>query len=422
MGIVLVVALSLALGYQAVLLIVFWRRYQTMKKRHQDRDHRIHRQLLYARRGVEQPIPLLAHNWLKELAEVNSRQRECHPEGEPSYLESFDPDDPEVKFLYGNARTARLKEGRRAQTVRVRLTDWTHRPGDRTVEVLEAPLSTHAAIIAALTALQARPVDAERLRKALPLAAPHLEGDMHECARAAFDKLAGEEGFRQALEFVSNFQEDALGYVVALLRYYRPEFDGLPAEERLALIARACGYTNEFLASLRKLTAFLEDGTPENDLRSVVADADRDVKAAMLRDVEKISYAAIGEKLGIARSPSDHAKGGHSKAAKMVGRGEKILEAAWGKEGWQKQVQSIRAEDDHWASLDEAGKARLLKAEKERIVRRVLDGEINGDPFSACLDRLHSELDALQVEILADLRERPDDGAQQGSNGDTGIR
>lgn len=125
---------------------------------------------------------------------------------------------------------------------------------------------------------------------------------MHECASATFDKLAGEEGFRQALEFVSNFQEDALGYMVALLRYYRPEFDGLPAEERLALIARGCGYTNDFLASLRKLTAFLEYGTPENDLRSMVEDADRDVKAAMLRDVEEISYAAIGEKLGNARA------------------------------------------------------------------------------------------------------------------------
>jgi hypothetical protein len=97
----------------------------------------------------------------------------------------------------------------------------------------------------------------------------------------------------------------------------------------------------------------------------------RDVRAAILRDVEDLTYREIGERLGIPlpAEPMDEdlpddpealedlqkdlerRKGEHQTVRKMVERGRRILEDAFGREGWQQRVQIMKAEKERWWSL-----------------------------------------------------------------------
>src|SRR5215207_1194868 len=154
---------------------------------------------------------------------------------------------------------------------------WSKR-GYRSVEVLDTPLRTNTAILAALTAVEAKPIETDLLSKYMshfkaPLREPMMlhHGDMPE------------ELWKEFLTLVDHPTPD---YVVALLRYYRPEFDDLPHKEKLDLIKEGCARVNTFLESLRRLEAFLEYGVPEQDLRSRMEKVQQDIKAAELKDVE----------------------------------------------------------------------------------------------------------------------------------------
>jgi hypothetical protein len=74
-----------------------------------------------------------------------------------------------------------------------------------------------------------------------------------------------------------------LDYVLVLLRYHRPGFDELALEERADLIAETCAHINEFVEVLHKLMTFLEHGKLERRGPA----AARDIKAAVLKDVDK---------------------------------------------------------------------------------------------------------------------------------------
>jgi hypothetical protein len=67
------------------------------------------------------------------------------------------------------------------------------------------------------------------------------------------------------------------------------------------------------LSALRKLLAFLEYGEAGKDLRPAVENADLDVTAAVLADVERLNNVEIGDELGIKRSKTDVERGGHSR-------------------------------------------------------------------------------------------------------------
>lgn len=133
-------------------------------------------------------------------------------------------------------------------------------------------------------------------------------------------------------------------YIESLLRFYRPGFEDLSYKERYALVGRALDYTNALLSAQRNLLRFLEYGEPGKDLRAPAENTGRDVEAAVLRDVEGLSSAAIGEVLRIPQSDSDALKGGHSRVAKMASRGREVLTEAWGEEGWEEQARSLKAE------------------------------------------------------------------------------
>ena len=304
------------------------------------------RELRYAERGVFNHPFKEAERWLKELLQIVSHELERQPRGPLHYDQCYDPEDPESKMLYGESYPVRMPNGPQ----KIWLTVGAERSprGYRPVRVIDGPLPTHAAIFATLTALQAETPGEEDLDVVLPLA----ESAQPESHPILLDLLENEEVQRAVDAYASARLPTKFAYAKSLLRYYRPNFDDLPDEERQALIKRTCQLVNENRATLRKLLTFAEYGTPGKKMVNPLENVSRDVQAAVLVDVEKLSHAEVGEELGIVRTETDVVHGGHARVSKMVKRGKRILEKAWRKEGWQKQIVLLQAERDQWKDLE----------------------------------------------------------------------
>jgi hypothetical protein len=146
-----------------------------------------------------------------------------------------------------------------------------------------------------------------------------------------------------------------------VLRYHTPGFDDLALEVRADLMAETCAHINEFVEVLRKLMTFLEHGKPGRRGPAATKVAARDVKAAVLRDVDGLSNRQIAEALCM-NVPADYLiKGDHPKVRKMVIRGRSALVAALGEEGWQ--AQAMKDEAQRWHSRSEVQRRAELEAE-----------------------------------------------------------
>ncbi|QYJ15615.1 hypothetical protein Rxycam_01439 [Rubrobacter xylanophilus DSM 9941] len=244
---------------------------------------------------------------------------------------------PESLPLYGESYPVRL-EGTR-QTVWLGLDGPRSETGQyREVTVSEEPLRTDGAIFAALAVLEGRSIDLSRLRKILPELVP-------SCGESVWDRwtdLASEESKAELLRSLRHHQ--TLDYVLLLLRYHRPGFDALPLEERAGLLAEACAHLNDSLEALRKFMAFVEYGVPGRGAVPVARTIARDIKAAVLKDVEGLTYRQIGERLGIPPPADFGYKGDHASVRKMVGRGRRFFRAALGEEGYASHVEAMKEE------------------------------------------------------------------------------
>ena len=303
-------------------------------------------------------IPELAHRWLEVLQ--SEGLSEPLPERSPSggflivptaavYMSA-----PLDKPPFYDTHSVRLHND---QVLWLRITL-------QEVTVLDKPLRRDSAILAALTVLESRPIDIQRLRKALPRVPdfrfetlqylyerwtqlPRGEGYENHEALAEDVKESCQAAEEGEFEFYENLQLRSVCYATALIRYYRPEFDGYPRAKQIALVEGFCERLNRFLKATRQLLDFLEYGDPERDLRPGIDNVKRDVRAAVLKDVEGLSYQKIGERLGLRRSESDAQKGDNPNARQSVARGRRILATALGGEkGWQKHAQAMRAERD----------------------------------------------------------------------------
>jgi hypothetical protein len=148
-----------------------------------------------------------------------------------------------------------------------------------------------------------------------------------------------------------------------LLRYHSPCFDDLALEERADLIEETCAHINEFVEVLHKLMTFLEHGKPKRRGPAATKVAARDIKAAVLREVDGLTNRQIAEVLCM-NVPADFLiKGDHPTVRKMVRRGRSALVAALGEEGWRDQVQAMKEEAERWHSRSEIQRRAELQAE-----------------------------------------------------------
>jgi hypothetical protein len=231
------------------------------------------------------------------------------------------------------------------QTVWVRRAKRPNRRGYRSVGVVARPDRTAKAVLAMLTLLEGRRLDKEVLERLLPLVDPadgtSIADSLHHQRLEEPRRGGGGEG---AASPVGDIAADRpLRYAHALLRYYRPGFDSLATGEKRELLQKCCERVDGILETTRLLAEFLEYGRPRKDLVPFIRNPQRDVEAAVLREVEGMKYREIAQSLEVdserARDLDDY-----STVSKMVKRGRDILERAFGHEGWDELAESMRNE------------------------------------------------------------------------------
>jgi hypothetical protein len=82
--------------------------------------------------------------------------------------------------------------------------------------------------------------------------------------------------------------------------------------------------------------------------------------------------------MGIPLPPDFEIKGEHQAVRKMVDRGRKILNSAFGEEGWRERVEKMKAEKSWWQSLSQEEREERIEAEYralelEHLLKRAAD-------------------------------------------------
>jgi hypothetical protein len=281
-----------------------------------------------------------------------------------------------------NVRRVRWVGEGTKQELWIRADTYRDPAGYPAVEVLDTSRS-NAAIVAAMTAfVVAEPIDFEQLSEAMAFIISPAHKEQEEKAHAFHQRL--HEGAEVSLEELREHTKSVLAlheiyrvleplpYVMSLVRDYKPEIVTLSSKELSDWLKMVCDAIDEFLEGRRKLLATLEYGAPERNLVPAIKNAKRDMRAAILRDVDGLSTLEIGERMRIPLPgapmdgdlPEDSEalkalmkdlreknKGEHQTVRKMVGRGRRILEDAFGKEAWQQRVEIMKAEKVRWRSL-----------------------------------------------------------------------
>jgi hypothetical protein len=307
------------------------------------------RESLYRFGSLEgRDLPELARHWLSELAGVGLR--EADPDRQ-AHSKQADPERPVIDAQEGELHPVRVGDHRQVFWLKVDGPRTGH--GYKNIEVLDKPLRTQMAIVALLTILEANPMDVEKLRDALSDVEPPLESFVSERWAEAWWGLLGDEGF----EWNEKIQVHQFRYVLALLRHYRPDFDELPHEEQVGLINGASERVNSFLSASRQLVEFLEYGSPGRDLREAAEGASRDVRAVVLKDVEESTLLQIAERFGLTITEKQRDERDHPRVRQMVKRGRRMLEGALGKDGWQGQIEAMKADAEWYGKLSTKEKA-----------------------------------------------------------------
>jgi hypothetical protein len=333
-------------------------------------------------------LSTLAPIWLGILSEVGLRGIDPSTGSPPKEEASY---HPKAEPLYSYTHPVRLNDSR--EVLWLKLNGRRSEQGYRMIQILDTPLKTNMAILAALTALEGRQVDVDALDDT------SIEGALD----TSEEGLTEEEAIVGLTELVTELEENelerlassqiyddpdlathvALEFVAALLRHFRPEFDTLPYSERVALLKDGCRRVNELLEGLRKWVRFLEFGAPEKDLRTKLENAARDVRAAELRDIEGLSKREIGKRLGITPPPSDVDRRTNTTAGVAADRGRELLVRALSEEGWRRLIKSKKAEREGFLALSEEERSVVQLAEHLGVPvenARYLIDNVDSDP------------------------------------------
>jgi hypothetical protein len=325
------------------------------------RPESLHDQLFYFGDGERlQPrdIPELALRWLEMLIEIggfSDTEQPRRPETDfrtrrLTFRDSLNTQPFEDAYLavLDNGQRLWIREGKRRSD-----------KGSRILEVLDKPQRADAAILTMLTVLEGRSIEAERVAKVFSKSGGISHEEYHDLVGSAL-------------------------YAYSLLRYFRPDFDGLPQEERLALIEGAYDRINDLLEASHKLAEYLEYGAPTRDLRTAVENASIDIHAAVLRDVDGLTNRDIAEQLDVEISSDARVVSDYSRISRMVARGKDILERAWGRDGWRKKAEAMKAEAARWYALTPLERvveecAELLGVSPQEAQRILEDEEVGED-------------------------------------------
>jgi hypothetical protein len=238
------------------------------------------------------------------------------------------------------------------------------RYGYKSAEVTLEPPASEKAAVASLVALEGREMDPRRVRRVFPLW-------KRLCELQSSDPTVRERALK-AMEdprFAEADPDDVddgeqLDYLWELLRHYRPEFDSLKEQEQIALLERAVKHVKDYLKELENLVAFLQYGDAYSGLpTNAIKKAQRDVRAAELKDIVGLSNPKVGNILGLKRSDREVTSGDHKYVREdVVPKGRNILKDALG-EGYQEYLESQRKEAERFRKLSRDERLAELTAE-----------------------------------------------------------
>jgi hypothetical protein len=364
-----------------------------MKNTPEGQEHKLRKALERLQTIRPSDVTELTHGWLEEILERGvpyATTLTSTTAGELLIGPSSGEDrGPVYTPPYSDAYPVRLDND---QVIWLRPSASRSPQGYKPIVVLDKQQRETKAMVAALTVLEGHISNSEELRNALLLLADlspetlekvwivdryeslfsdsfdfevvirELDKEVNPSEQAS-QKTADEQKWVRVLDKYARGVEKyrrlrSLSYLVALLKYYRPEFDQYSWEYRLALMERACTYLHKLLEALNTFTAFLEYGTPDWGPNRGAKTPARDVRAAILRDVDGLTYRVIGQELGILPPPDVHYKGDYPTVRASVKRGREILEKALGRDEWSKQVETMKAEAARWNSLSDKEKLR----------------------------------------------------------------
>src|SRR5215213_2628804 len=362
--------------------------------------------------GVPEDLRGLAVEWLEEIARMGYRGKvTCHYGGGvlvelPARQKTTSEAVPQPLRLSRKAGPVFFNEGR--QVLWLELDVGRSERGYREIKLNDEPLRTDRAILAALTVLEGRPVDVERLHKELP----KLERPFEEPFWKQFAVLR-EVGWRSGR---------TLDLVTMLLRYHNPEFDRLTQDEQLELVERASSHVNELLEALSRLAAFLDYGTPNKELRSAKGEAEKHVRAAILRHVDGLTYMQIAEEMNEPIPKKFKDSGDHVTVRKWVRLGTEILRAAMGEKAWQARIDAMKAEAERWNNLSEveqeAEEALDVYAEARGVRLEWAREDIDEDGYPPKL----SYWQKICFEKAKEARQRLEESRDQLSTEDQGAK
>lgn len=130
------------------------------------------------------------------------------------------------------------------------------------------------------------------------------------------------------------------------MQHYRADYSELSPDEQGRLLIQILGHTNKFLEAARRLVLCIQHADPNEGLpTNPIKNAERDVRAAELREIEKLSFVEIGKKIGVEQFKSEEHKGDNKRVREeIVPNGQRILREALGDAGYQQHIDSGRAE------------------------------------------------------------------------------
>ena len=278
-----------------------------------------------------------------------------------------------------NAREAETPKNIRRVRVGERQEVWlgfdTYRDseGYMALDVLDTPVSD-AAILAVMTAFLMEPVDRERVSQALAFRFSEAREILEKQGDALWERMQeGQDLSVDEIELMAKIsmkltrnakQLRPLAYLLPLISYYRPEVREYSTEDQYKYAWKFTDHVNDFLRSLRNLQGFLHYGEPDRRLTPAIKQPRRDVRAAVLRDVDSLSYREIGERLDVPLPPNFESKREHQTVRKMVENGRRVLEGAFGVIGWKDRARAMKAEKAWWQSLSVADQVKESEADR----------------------------------------------------------
>jgi hypothetical protein len=151
-----------------------------------------------------------------------------------------------------------------------------------------------------------------------------------------------------------------LEYGNNIIRQYQPDFDYTQSEEQAHFLLLTLERLNEVREKLQSFREYLRHARP-NKTRAVapVKEPERDIRAAILRDIINMSARDIGDTLGF-KPPKDlHIKRENAAVRAAAGRGRQLLEYYFGVDGWRQKVERMREERARWLAMENEPKKQI---------------------------------------------------------------